>query len=60
MAGRRIFEQELRDFGLLDDEESQEQLAGFFHAESVPQNFKKARRWEDPTASSSATWKDDE
>jgi hypothetical protein len=60
MAGRRIFERELRDFGLLDDEESQEQLTALFHAESVPHDFKKARPREDPAASSSATWKDDE
>jgi hypothetical protein len=30
---RRLFEPELREFGLLDDAESQIQLAALFHAE---------------------------
>ena len=33
ITGRRLFEPELREFGLLDDAESQIQLAALFHAE---------------------------
>lgn len=33
IAGRRLFEEELREFGLLDDAESHSQLAALFHAE---------------------------
>jgi hypothetical protein len=60
MAGRRVFEKELHDFGLLDDEETQKHLTALFHAEPLPNDFKKARTREETAASSSATWKDDE
>ncbi|MEI8292993.1 MAG: hypothetical protein WCG66_03270 [bacterium] len=38
IAGRRLFEVELREFGLLDDEESRRKLAALFHPQPASTN----------------------